>query len=214
MLCWISWPVLKAVVPMPKALARDKFFGIRKRALQLGDYFVTVCVTLWMASGIVLPMWLSTASVLYQEEFSMRPVALFLLSQLLFGVTASTLTYFIVSFLVIRYFYPRLLARDLAEPQEAVQLVKISQRMWIYTLLAFSVPFGALLVYTNFNDGANRNLAPALAIVGFLGFLLCLFLDRTLREDLAAMVQVINPSGSTLGGTEKTSDSFMTGSRR
>jgi eukaryotic-like serine/threonine-protein kinase len=208
----LALPVLKGAGPTPPSVSREQMAEIRRRASKLGEYFAKVGITLWIATGIVFPVLLSTHSEAPELPSVIRPTILFLLSQVLFGITASTLSYFIMTFLVVRYFYPRLLSRDVAQPQEASQLVTLSQRMSIYSWLAYSVPVGAVLVLMSFTE--NRTLALRLGAVGFVGSLFTHRLDRIIRDDLAALTQVVNPAGSTLAGTETVSDSFMTGTRR
>jgi hypothetical protein len=137
------------------------------------------------------------------------------LSQLLFGVTASALSYFIIVFLVVGYFYPRLLVRELAQPEEVSELFTLKRRMWIYNILAVMVPFGAVVIWMTLSTNKDSQLlAPLLLGVGIIGYALCFALDRIVRDDVTALTQVVNPAGQTLAGGQTTSDSFMTGSKR
>jgi hypothetical protein len=203
----IAWPVFQAVATSSSDTTKVDLSPIRERCLRLGDYLAKIGMCLWAASGLFIPIWLTVADA---GDIEVNPIILFLISQNLFGITASTLSYFIMTMLVVRYFYPRLLVREPAHPHEAEQLVAVNRRMWIYYVLAVSVPFAAVLMLIYY--GMSRGLTLTLGIVGLAGFWLSFWLDRVIRDDLSALIQVVNPSGRSLAGAE-TSDSFLTGSR-
>jgi serine/threonine protein kinase len=208
---WLAWPVFIAVGPKPTPATPEELAEHRARCLRLGDYLAKIGITLWAASGVVIPIWLAMVAGVNEETSSKTaPIVYFLISQLLFGVIASTLSYFIMTFIAVRYFYPRLLARGLADHHEVSQLATVSRRMRFYLSIAISVPFIALILLAR--SETDKTLTTLLGIAGLAGGLLSFVIDRIIRDDLAALAQVVNPVGSTLASTE-TTDSFLTGSR-
>jgi serine/threonine protein kinase len=206
----IAWPVFAAVKNNPRPVAAGGLSKIRRRCLWLGDYMAYIAFALWAASGLVIPGWLLNNYKTVAGDV-IKPMLYFLASQCLFGIIAATLSFFIMSLLAVRYYYPRLLLREPADHDEATQLASLNRRMWAYYLLAISVPFLALilLVYSE----AEKGITMWLGVFGLIGFLACFWIDRTIRDDLAALALIVNPSGTSLAGAE-TSDSFLTGSRR
>ena len=206
-----GWPVFTAVRPDPPPAQPEELAAARSRCLRLGDYLARVVIALWMVSGFILPTWLEIVQVRTGGEPQVQPIVHFFLSQCLCGLIATTMSYFILTFIAVRYFYPRLIARELPAHAEVEQLAQLSRRIWLYYWLAVAVPILAMPLLVAIE--ALRMFVFILALFGFAGFILAYHFDRTIRDDLAGLAQIVNPAGSTLAATE-TTDSFFTGSRR
>ncbi len=215
----IGWSVFTAVRPNPPPLTAGALTVTRARCLRLGDYLAVTVIALWVASGIILPPWLTLMRTQADAPVRLASIVHFFLSQCLCGLIATTMSYFILTFIGVRYFYPRLIARELPEHSDVDQLAGLSRRIWLYYLLAVAAPFlAALLLMSQFSpagaaeSGNLKLFIMFLIVLGLVGFGMAYYFDRAIRDDLSALAQIVNPAGSTLAGTE-TTESFMTGSR-
>lgn len=206
-----GWPMFVAVRPNPPPPQPGELAAARLRCLRLGNYLAGVVMLLWAVSGLILPVWLGIVQARSGGEVETAPIVHFFLSQMLCGLIATTISYFIVIFISVRYFYPRLLSREPAEHSEIEQLAQLSRHIWLYYLLAVAVPILAMPLLVLIE--ALRAFIVILSLLGLVGFFLAYTVDRAIRDDLATLAQIINPAGSTLAATE-TSDSFLTGSKR
>jgi serine/threonine protein kinase len=208
----VGWPVFSGVRPNPPAAPSEGLMLARARCLRLGDYLAGVVITLWIVSGIVPPVWLAIVQNRSGGEVKISSIAHFFMSQCLCGLIATTMSYFYLTFLTVRYFYPKLLTRDLADHAEVVLLASLSRRIWLYYLLAVAVPFlAALLLISNFSADL-KTFVIILIVLGLVGFSIAYAVDRVVRDDLAALAMVVNPGGSSLALSD-TSDSFLTRTR-
>ena len=133
------------------------------------------------------------------------------MSNLLCGMIAATQSYFIVTFLSVRYCYPWLLAAHAADARDVGDLAEVARRGRIVLALTLSIPFVALaaLVLVAFQR-------PVIGGLGGLGLISCAIgylLDVTIRGDLAALAAVINPGGDVLLASDSI-EAALSGSRR
>ena len=181
-----------------------------RRCLTMGGAVAWITAALWCVSGFVLPAWLqhgtSEASRLSPEQY-----AHFIASNLLCGMIAATQSYYVVTFLCVRFCYPWLLHARTADVREVADLADLMRRGRVVLALTVSVPFVALVaaVFINF----DRAVIGALGGVGLAGCALAYLLDLMIRGDLAALAAAINPGGDALLSGESL-DSFLSGSRR
>jgi hypothetical protein len=207
----LSWPVFNAVKPNPPPIPPGGLRSVRARCLRIADYLALVVIALWIVSGLVLPVWLAAAQKQTGHAVSFGPVAQFFMSQVLCGLIAMTMSYFVLLLLSVRYFYPQLLQREHAARDEVEDVIALSRRIWVCYVIAFAVPFLSIMLLV-FIESA-KTFVIWLGVLGAIGFALAYLIDRAVRDDLAALAQVINPSGSSLAGAES-SDSFFSASRR
>jgi serine/threonine protein kinase len=207
----LSWPVFTAVKPNPPPIPPGGLRATRSRCLRIAGYLALVVIALWVVSGLVLPVWLAAAQRQTGHTISIGPIAQFFMSQVLCGLIAMTMSYFVLLLLAVRYYYPQLLQREHASRDEVEDVIALSRRIWVCYVIAFSVPFMSIMLLV-FIESA-KTFVIWLGVLGAVGFALAYLIDRAVRDDLAALAQVINPAGSSLGGTES-SDSFFSSSRR
>ena len=174
-----------------------------------------VAAALWIVSGPIFPLWLELA--VPSSGVTLDTYVRFSISDALSGLIAATQCFYAMTFLVLRFCYPRLLQAGtvevgLVEGDQLRQLESLAWRSRIYFGLAVAVPFIAVVaaVFMGPND---RMPVVVLAGIGLAGFALAYFFDLSLRGDLAALAGVLSPSGDTLGSRD-TLDSFLTSSRR
>lgn len=193
---WVLYkffPVVRAVRTLSsgKPIDTSNVVGLRERSLKLGDYAALVSTLEWAVSGFIFSTWLK----LPPNDFLH-----FLTSQVLCGLIAATLTFFCVTHVTVRMFYPWLVQSKPPEAEEAGQLQALGRRLWIYFGGAVSVPF--LSIFPLILLDSHRIAVGVLAAVGLAAFALAFRLDRDIRSDLGALTLVVNPGGETLGATD------------
>jgi hypothetical protein len=209
----LAWSLCRTV-SRPAAAADIDPAGLpllRARCLTLGAFAARLSAGEWAVSGVVFPAWLQAqageAAGLTANEYYH-----FIASQVLCGLMAATLTFFSVTYVAVRVFYPKLMLSQEAEAEEANQLTALGRRISFYFRGAVAVPFIAVLPMVLIDTG--KAAIFVLGIVGLAGSFLSNWLAETIRTDLAALASIINPSGQSLSGSTDLSDSFWTGSRR
>jgi hypothetical protein len=179
-----------------------------RRCLTLGGIVAVLTAVLWTLSGFVFPAWMQymhgAASRLTPEHY-----AHFIVSNLLCGMMAATQTYYVVTFMCLRYCYPWLLHARPADARETADLADLVRRGRIFLGVTLSVPFLALpaVVLINF----HRAVIAGLGGVGLAACGVAYLLDLSIRADASALAAAINPSGDPLA--TETADSFLTGTR-
>ena len=181
-----------------------------RRCLTMGLATAAVTAALWTVSGFVFPAWLKmgagATSRLSGDQFWH-----FVVSNLLCGLVAATQSYYVVTFLCVRFCYPWLLRARAADAREIADLAALSRRGRIFLALTFAVPFLALAALVSINF--DRAVIGALSGIGFLGCGLAYWLDTVIRGDLAALAGTLNPGGDALLASD-TVESLLQGSRR
>jgi hypothetical protein len=180
-----------------------------RRCLTLGGIVAVLSAVLWAVSGFVFPAWMhyvqGAASRLTPEHYSH-----FIVSNLLCGMIAATQTYYVVTFMCLRYCYPWLLQARQADARDTGDLADLVRRGRIFLGVTLSVPFLALpaVVLINFHRGVIAGLGG----VGLVGCGVAYLLDLAIRADASALAAAINPSGDPLSVGD-TADSFLSGTR-
>src|SRR5262249_7970117 len=79
--------------------------SVRRRALWIGDFAGWVGMALWVVSGIVFPLW---HRMQFGDEsfYSGTMFAKFLTSQIVTGWISSTLTFFLITGMFVRDYFP------------------------------------------------------------------------------------------------------------
>jgi hypothetical protein len=191
-------------------LAEPPSLEMKRRCLSFGAAVAMITAALWAVSGFIFPAWMQFGA---GEASRLEPMhyAHFIVSNLLCGMIAATQSYYVVTFLALRYCYPWLLSARAPDANEAADLAALLRRSVFFLAWTVSVPFLALgaLVLINFDR-------PVMGALGLLGLFSCGFayaLDLTIRADVSALAAAINPSGDALGSSDSF-DSLVTGSRR
>lgn len=188
--------------PLPSELAG--------RCLTLGLATATITATLWATSGFVIPAWLyfagGTTGQLSSEHFLH-----FVASNFLCGLISATQSYYLITFIAVRFCYPWLLRNRTPDDHEIADLARLARQGRIFLALTVSVPFLALLTIVLINF--DRSVIAALCGIGLLGCGLAHWLDQAIRGDLAALVATMNSDGDALMANDSI-DSLLTDSRR
>ncbi len=209
----VGRPAFRAVSQLARGKKPDPPVGPAAlgRCLWIGDTAALVAAALWIVSGPIFPLWIEL-SVGPSSGVTLETYVHFSISDALSGLIAATQCFYAMTFLVLRFCYPRLLQAGPIEAGELRRLESLAWRSRVYFGLAVAVPFIAVTAAA-FMDRSDRMPIAVLGGVGLVGFGLAYFFDVSLRGDLAALASVISPSGDSLGAGDSL-DSFLTGSRR
>ncbi len=211
-----AWPVLKAVgrVGSGKPVDSADLARNRRRALWVGDFASWMGMSLWIISGFVFPFWLQ----MYfggSSEIALPQYRSFMASQIACGLISSTLTFFLLTFMFVRAFYPVLVRPEQAHPEEVNELMRLVRRCgWCFYLTMFA-PFFAVIVLAFFGtrEHVEQIWMGSLAIIGVIGCLLAFRLLQALRVDVAALSVAMDPTRDVSSVTADTVESLWTGTR-
>jgi serine/threonine protein kinase len=186
-----------------------------RRLLMLGAATAGITALLWTTAGFIFPTWMYYGAGT-MSRLSGDDVARFILANMLCGMIAATQSYYVVTFLSIRYCYPWLMQARVSDAREVSELARLARLGRIVLGVTVSLPFlalAAVLLFGNQPEHSGQVVIGALAAIGFLGCAIAYVLDLAIRADLAALAAAMNPGGDSLGAGE-TLDSFLNGSRR
>src|SRR5262249_18226068 len=125
---YFAWSVLVAVGKVGSGQSIDSadLVTLRHRALWIGDYAAWLGMALWVISGITFPLWqhLHFGTI---EDVGLRQYGNFLASQIACGWISSSLTFFLITFMFVRAFYPVLVRPEQAHGEEVEQLMALQR---------------------------------------------------------------------------------------
>ena len=208
-----AWPVLVAVgrVGSGKQLDPNELASLRRRSLWVGDFAGWVGMVLWMASGFAIPFWFAMRFPT-DEGIGFTHYRNFLASQLACGWIASTLTFYLITFMFVRAFYPVLIRPEQAKPDEVESLMRLERRCGWAFILAFTAPFFALALLA-LSGMTVQGWTLFLAVIGALSCALAFKMLQLLRNDLTALAVAIDPSRDAGSIGTDSVDSLWTASR-
>jgi hypothetical protein len=193
-----------------QAIGAEELFKARRRALSIGDWVAWVSAIEWTLSGVVFPLWLRLATVPVKEPYYLH----FLISQALCGLIAASLSFFVVSFLSARAFYPALVDPQDRDPEALARLRGLAQRTGVYfvlTVAAYFLSTFAVLWLANSTD--DQIAIGVLGVIGFPTFILAYWLSSAIRRDLETLAIVALPPHDGPGFSSELSDSSWSISR-
>jgi hypothetical protein len=192
------------------ALAPTDLERARRRCLSFGDWVAWVSAVEWAISGIVFPVWLHLKDVSINRGHYLH----FLTSQVLCGLIAAGLSFFAVSFLSARAFYPALIDPHAHDPAAIGQLRGLARRTGVYFVLAIASYFLATFAVLWLADTGDDRLAiGALGAVGFPSFVLAYWLSGAIRRDLETLALVAQPGADGPGSSGELADSSWSTAR-
>jgi eukaryotic-like serine/threonine-protein kinase len=136
------------------------------RCLDLPLVLSLMVLALWAASGIAFPLWNAFAADSHVQWIDSLG---FFVSQILHGVIAACLAMVLLSTIILRVVYPRLIARH-ESPQERQHLERLSRALFHGNSILEVTPLFALLAILA-GQQLDRRVILALALVGFVGHL-------------------------------------------
>jgi len=210
---WAILPVLAAARAMQAGKPCDPVqqAWLRRRALTLGDWIAWITLFEWLVSGVAFPLWIRL-HVGPESALTISHYLHFMSSQILCGLISSSMCFFLVTFIVVRFVYPVLSPPDSIDEGAIDAMVRLGQRTWLFFGLAVSAPFlavSALVVI----DTQARLAFGVMAGVGLFGFGLAFFLSRAIQGDLGTLAMASSPAGDSMSSmSSEASESFWTGS--
>ncbi|MQY27919.1 serine/threonine-protein kinase [Nocardia aurantia] len=183
---------------VPDGLRRGRVFDAatlaraRRDTLACGDRVAAVAFTAWIA---VLP-------ILLARLLTLGPIPPGLLtdlvaSNLVAAAVAVAYTYFPVTFFVLRWYYPQLVAAGHTTAADRAGLRRLVRRSRRYLGVAASVPLigvpAGLIFLTDEQQQAVIGAIIALCVGGLFGFAIALRAFYSLESDLRALERIMNP---------------------
>jgi hypothetical protein len=209
---YFAWPVLRTVrhVKLSKPTDPAEFPRLRRRALWVGDCAAGLGMLLWIISGIAFPFWLhmhfGDGAIQFQQYRN------FLASQIICGLISSTLTFYLLTFMFVRGFYPMLIRPEQPQADEVNDLARLERRSSRYVYLAFTSPLFAVMLLA-FSGTKVQYATGVLAGVGVVVCIIAWNLAQTIRGDLAALAVALDPTHESIAGGGDGTESFWTASR-
>lgn len=183
--------------PTPERAAR-----LRRHALKLGDYIAGISMTEWIISGVAFPLAL-------RAQFDASGYVQFMISQVMCGLMASSIAFFLVTFICVRNLYTRLI---LPEPQggsDAAALARLHLRTWFYFGATVVVPFVGVIALVLFRTSLQAAFV-VLSLMGVVIFGCALALTRAIQRDVSTLHNAALPGGESFGTSSTGLESFWT----
>jgi len=167
----------------------------RRQALRLGDLMASVILPLWIAGGLVFPIWRHLRRGAADETAYFH----FTLSNLGFGILAATVSFFLLHHAVTRVLLPRLVAPGDTDVRGVEQMRRLRRRLPYYFAACTAVPFLSVVLLATQHDQL-KDLGTAFLVLGLMGavaFGVTLALGAWIRRDLDALMRAL--AGSRAG---------------
>lgn len=203
-------PVLQGVADACRGMhARDcstsRAALAQRRCLRLGDYVAWVTAAAWTVSGVGFAGWLHLGVSREEQE---QMVALddvhFFTALVLCGFMAATLSFFAVTFVEVRVYFPRLLESSGHDHAAAQQLQQLANRCGFYFVLAVSVPFLAVVATVLLLDTTQDRIAVSvLGTLGLVSFAIAYRLWQEIQRDIAALALALDLHAGAADGAER-----------
>ena len=185
-LSFVRWalPLIRAVRERnePAVVEPDRAARAIDVGLGVGHRMTPVVFALWIFGGLTFPVWWQLQSGVANGEAYFH----FGVSNLFFGVLAANLTFFLISWIVLRIHVPRLLGPDVPPDPVRGALDKLSERASKHFTVSMCVPF-VLIIVLAFVPDASRGSFLALGLMGIASFGATFALYQSLRRLSAAL---------------------------
>src|SRR5262249_15354394 len=209
---WFAWPVLAAVgsAGSGKPIEAATTPKLRRRALRVGDFAAWMGMSLWIISGIAFPAGQFIKFGI--TEVDPLDFAKFLASQVVTGWISSTLTFFLLTFIFVRSFYPVLVRPEETHSDEVEHLVSLDRRCgWCFALTIVATFLALVLMALLTTTSLGWRIG--LPVIGGICSLAAYWMSQLIRTDLAALAVAIDPQGEASALSSDTVSSMWTGTR-
>jgi hypothetical protein len=187
----------------------------------MGQIAGRIVIILWLCTSVVFPVWLQMAGA----QLTAREYFHFFVSQLFTGLIGASLSYFIVMYINVRAFYPKLLPGDARDEQAVRDLTTAGRPIKWYFVVLVIVPILSLMIsvspFMRSRDAsaaaAEAELALAFLVLGatgILGFLVCFYFGGRIQTDLMALRVAVSPEGIDSAHNMETPSSLLGSTRR
>ncbi len=185
---WLSWPVIRSI--SRGISAKDNADLIRQRCLNLGNQLALLAATEWLIAGIVYPIALNQRGA----PLTTHLYAHFFLSLALCGAIAAMYPFFLITWISVRAYYPRLLSANLIPVSDVESLRSIHRMTWRYLALAAALPLVGVMLFVFLTEGQERWVPGLLSVTGLLGFIFLFAVARSLQNSLSLLAEAIEIS--------------------
>ncbi len=193
-------------------VSNERLTYIRRRCLTISNIVSWIVIAMWGASGIGIPLGLEWGSS-NPAGLSWNVYLHLFISQFLCGLIGATLTYFLMTLVCVRSYYPFLLRPDSIVPEDVDALQMVGRRVWVQFGLSVSVPIVATLVLVLSKPPEDLQWVQVLiALIGLANFGFAFWMLREIQSDLAALATAVGPPRDALSSSDSL-DSFWTDSR-
>jgi hypothetical protein len=183
-----------------------------RRCLAYGDVVAVFSLLEWMVAGIAFPVWIYLRS---PDARDIGAVFLhFFTSQLLCGLIAATICFFLVALFMVRVVYPLLTSPETIELTDPMALLRLSRRSGLYLFVTAATPALGSLMLMLVDRADLRIVFGVLAGIGLVCLWLAYLMRQELQKDLETLALAATPMGEGFGSTSDTLESFWTGSSR
>ncbi|WP_040778901.1 serine/threonine-protein kinase [Nocardia pneumoniae] len=158
----------------------------RANTLRLGSRSVLTCFTLWVISGIVVPVSVQVSG----NQITAASYVHFFVNQIVCGAIAMAYPYFLVTFYAVRSLYPMFLPHGGIGAEDAHRLLRLDATSTYFLAVAAAVPLLGVAGVTFIPpEDIPAVIVPlrALCVGSALAFVGVYWLFRMLEKDLAAL---------------------------
>jgi len=186
----LIWSVIRAVARINTGAKIEpaELSALRDRALRVGERIAIVSFVLWIVSGVVFPLRLP--KMLDEPGLFGH----FVLSQVLCGLMAATLAFFVANLLAVRALYPALIDAETFGAHDVEALRRMRTRLWAGFVVAILAPLVAVIALVALGSTLKQAFA-ALGVVGVVVNLgLSLGLLPRLQNTLSWLTAIAQPA--------------------
>jgi serine/threonine protein kinase len=192
---WFAWPVVR-FLSRARCSASCDLSGLQRavsRCLSMPAFVATVCMLLWLSTGIAYPIMNVRQS---ERELLSMGFMEFFSSQVVHGVIAMSITYLTMSLAAMRFAFPQLV-RIAPILQIRPRLEKARRALdWHLAILGLTTPCSVMLVawlsrYAR--AGGGFSLFVALGAFGAVSFGLALLVAPVIRSALRLLDTALTP---------------------
>lgn len=169
----------------PPAAAESAAMGLR-RVTMLGHMVALITLAEWSVAGILYPLILTGARV----ELAATGWSDFIASHVLAGAAAAAYLFFLVTWLAVRRWYPRLLlgALELAPlADQSDRLDRLQRLVTLYQAVSALIPTAAVALLVILRATENRFALGVLSLVGVFGFGLVFWMAREINRAIGVL---------------------------
>ncbi len=204
---WMARITARAVSQREPPASDERWLTVSRNTLRLPWCIGLVVLTLWISSGFIFPMWIDLISG--RGQISLGIYLQFVTSQVLCGLIAAAMSFFLVAYLVIQAFYPRLVPSEVTEADARPELEQLSRRVNGVFFVLVLVPFAAVIAASWFlwkrltTPGQAETIIQdallealvfgVLAVLGAIAIMAALWLGRKIQMAIDALVLAVCP---------------------
>ncbi len=188
-------------------LPAEQWLTVSRAALWFPRHCGWVVLFLWISSGFVFPMWIDMISG--KGQISLGIYLQFVTSQVLCGLIAAAMSFFLVAYVVIQALYPRIIPSEVRDGDARSELDRLNRRVNGVFFLLVLVPFAAVIaaswflwkrlttpgqVETIIKDALLEALVfGVLAVMGAIAIVAALWLGRKIQMAIDALQLAVCP---------------------